>query len=638
MCGIVGKYNFQKNIPVDEDLIRKMCSQITHRGPDDEGVYVKESIGLGMRRLSIIDLKGGNQPIFNEDKTIVIVYNGETYNFVELREVLEKKGHQFYTATDTEVLVHAYEEYGINFIKDIRGMFALSLWDGRKKRLILARDRMGQKPLYYREKDGTLWFCSEIKSMLMDPSIERIPDIKSLDYYLTFNYIPAPRTIFEGIKKLPPATMLICENGQTRIEKYWTLDNSISNTMDENEYADHLYELLSESVKMRLISDVPLGAFLSGGIDSSIIVGLMAEHSSLPVKTFSIGFSEEEFSELEYARVIAKRFSTDHHEYIVTSDVKDLIPKLIWYFNEPVGDSSAIPTYYVSKMTRQSVTVALSGDGADEQFCGYGKYPIIQNIISKNSLNGRLRSLVGKVILNKDLDFLSVDSIFKRIQKSIGYRFSPPKDRDFMWISHFNSSFKNKLYSAEIKDNIQKQQARAFYKSKTDQSPNKDILSQIMFADLTGYLPDDLLVKVDIASMANSLEVRSPFLDHKFVEFAVAIPNSLKLRHGETKYILKKAFARLLPDEVLERKKMGFSIPIDKWFRHDLREFSYETLLDCNKEIKDYFDQKFLKHMLDAHCSGVANYGTKLWLLINFALWDDMFIKNFNYSDPSMPL
>ncbi|MFX0204025.1 MAG: asparagine synthase (glutamine-hydrolyzing), partial [Candidatus Hodarchaeota archaeon] len=317
MCGITGKYDFRWNRTVDEELIRRMCSQICHRGPDDEGIYVKGSIGLGMRRLSIIDLEGGHQPIFNEDKTIVLVYNGETYNFLELRELLEKRGHRFSTNTDAEALVHAYEEYGLEFIKMIRGMFAFALWDEPKKRLILARDRMGQKPLYYKEKDGTLWFCSEVKSMLVDPLVERLVDLKSLDYYLTFNYIPAPRTIFKWIKKLPPATMLICENEKMRVEKYWTLDNSVTDTTDENECADRLYQLLSESVKMRLISDVPLGAFLSGGIDSSIIVGLMAEHSSLPVKTFSIGFTEAEFSELEYSQLIAERFSTDHYEYVV---------------------------------------------------------------------------------------------------------------------------------------------------------------------------------------------------------------------------------------------------------------------------------------------------------------------------------
>ena len=628
MCGIVGKYNFGMGPPVDEGLIKNMCSQIVHRGPDDEGIYVKDCIGLGMRRLSIIDLESGHQPVFNEDKTIVIVYNGEAYNFLGLRELLEKKGHRFYTKTDTEVLVHAYEEYGIDFIGKIRGMFAFALWDEGKKRLILARDRMGKKPLYYTEKNGTLWFCSEIKSMLMDPLVERAVDLQSLDYYLTFNYIPAPMTIFQGIKKLPPATVLICENGEIKTEKYWTLNNSTSSLIDEDECADHLYQLLSESVKMRLISDVPLGAFLSGGIDSSIIVGLMAEHSSMPVKTFSIGFTEGEFSELEYARVVAKHFSTDHHEYIVTSDVKDLIPKLVWYYSEPVGDSSAIPTYYVSKMTRHSVTVALSGDGGDELFTGYGKYPIIQNIISKNSLNGLLRSIVSRLILSKDLSFFPVDSIVNRIQKSLGYRFPTPKERDFIWISHFDGSFKGHLYNSEIKNNIRRQQARDYYLSKTNQSPNKDVLSQINFMDLTSYLPDDLLIKVDIASMANSLEVRSPFLDHKFVEFAMTIPNSLKLRNGESKYILKKAFASMLPKEVVERKKMGFSIPIDKWFRSDLKSFAYDILLDDGKTIDVYFNRMFLKKMLDSHSSYKSSYGSRLWLLINFVLWHKMFIEN----------
>jgi asparagine synthase (glutamine-hydrolysing) len=512
-------------------------------------------------------------------------------------------------------------------------MFAFALWDEPNRRLILARDRMGQKPLYYKEQNGILWFCSEIKSMLVDPMVDRSVDLQSLDYYLTYNYIPAPFTIFKDITKLPPATMLICEQGETRIEKYWILDNTISDTMDEVEYADHLYELLSDSVKMRLISDVPLGAFLSGGIDSSIIVGLMAEHSNKAVKTFSIGFSEDEFSELEYARLIAERFSTDHHEHIVTSDVEGLIPKLIWHYNEPVGDSSAIPTYYVSKITRQSVTVALSGDGGDELFAGYGKYPRIQSILSKSSINAFFRSFVSRYILSKDLYNLPADSIIKRIQRSLGYRFSTPKYRNFVFMCHFNNYFKKHLYSPEIANNINKHQAMAFYDSRTNQSPNNNFISQMLFMDLTSYLPDDLLIKVDIASMANSLEVRSPFLDHKFVEFAASIPNSLKLSNGKTKYILNKAFSNLLPKEILERPKMGFSIPIDKWFRQDLYQFSHDILLNKNKEINNFFNNKYLKYILDAHSSGAANYGSKLWLLINFVLWHEMFIKNYAYSD-----
>ncbi len=627
MCGIVGKYNFGNKEPVDKGLISKMCHEIIHRGPDDEGFYVKDYIGLGMRRLSIIDLESGHQPIFNEDNTILIVLNGEIYNFLDLRQFLEKKGHKFFTKSDTETLAHAYESYGIEFIKKIRGMFAFALWDENKKILILARDRLGKKPLYYFEKNGTLWFCSEIKSMLVDPEIQRRVDLQALDYFLSFNYIPAPLTIFQGIKKLPPGTMLICENGQIKIEKYWSLDNSFQNAMDENECAEHIYQLLSESVKMRLISDVPLGAFLSGGIDSSIIVGLMTEHSNSPVKTFSIGFTEDEFSELKYARVIAKRFSTDHHEYIVTSDVKELIPNLVWHYGEPIGDSSAIPTYYVSKVTRRSVTVALCGDGGDELFAGYGKYPIIENIISKNSLNALLRRIVTKLILNKDLNFLSVNNIFKRIQNFLGYRFSTPHERDLRWITRFESSFKNNLYTPEIKNSIQDHWPRSFYYSKIAESPNEDILSRISFMDLTSYLPDDLLIKADIASMANSLELRSPFLDQKFVEFAARIPNSLKVRNGQSKYILKKAFAKLLPKEILGRKKMGFAVPMDKWLRGELNGLAYETLLYSTTEVAKYFNKNFLKYLLDSHSSQKQNYGTHLWLLINIILWYQTFIS-----------
>lgn len=631
MCGIVGKYVFNFKKTIDASLISRMCSQMIHRGPDDEGLYVKDSIGLGMRRLSIIDLPGGRQPIFNEDKTIVIVYNGEAYNFQSLRKSLEKKGHRFYTQTDTEALVHAYEEYGVDFVKKIRGMFAFALWDGCKKRLILARDRMGQKPLYYIEKNGTLWFSSEVKSMLVDPAVERHLDLQSLDYYLTFNYVPAPRTMFEEIKKLPPASMLICENGRTRIKEYWKLDNCVTNSMDEDECAERLHELLSESVKMRLVSDVPLGAFLSGGIDSSIIVSLMAAHSNDPVKTFSIGFAEDEFNELSHARLVSEIFSTDHHEYIVNSDLKDLIPKLVWFFTEPVGDSSAVPTYYVSKMTRQSVTVALSGDGGDELFAGYGKYPILHGILSKNSLNALFRSVITKLFLRSDLGYIPAHTMLSRLQRSLAYRFSQPKDRDFIWISHFDNSLKHLLYLPEIRNIINKGQTRAYYDFRTEQSPNQDVLSQILYMDLKSYLPDDLLIKVDIASMANSLEVRSPFLDHKFVEFALSIPNDFKLRNGQAKYILKKAFSKFLPEEILGRKKMGFSIPIDKWFRYDLRDFAYELLLRNNKEIDQFFNKKFIASILSSHISGKKNNGNLLWLLVNFIIWYNTFILDFSH-------
>lgn len=631
MCGIAGKYDLYHKRSIDRDLISKMCSQIVHRGPDDEGIFVKDWIGLGMRRLSIIDIEGGRQPIFNEDETIIVVYNGETYNFKSLKESLLERGHIFTTATDTEVLVHAYEEYGVDFVERLRGMFAFALWDATRKRFILARDRMGKKPLYYFHHNGFLWFGSEIKSILVDPDVKRSVDLQALDYYLSFNYIPAPSTIFKDIKKLPPAAILVCENGKLQVNKYWTLNNLSNASTNEHECTERLYESLSEAVKIRLVSDVPLGAFLSGGIDSSIIVGLMAEHSTSPVKTFSIGFDDEDFSELEYAKIISEVFSTDHHEYVVTSDVQELIPRLIWHYTEPVGDSSAIPTYYVSKMTRQSVTVALSGDGGDELFAGYGKYPIIQDITSKNKLNSLLRTMITRVFLAQNLGFLPLQSIVPRIQRSLSYRLSTAKHRDFIWITHFDGFLKNHLYSPHLKRAIQKDLSSAYYQSRTSQSPDNDVLSQILYTDLTSYLPDDLLIKVDIASMANSLEVRCPFLDHEFVSLAVSIPNSLKLRNGESKYILKKAFAKVLPDRILKRKKMGFSIPIDRWFRTDLKEFSEEILLHDRRNVDSFFNRSFLKHLLDSHASGENNHGTLLWLLLNFVLWHRMFIEEITY-------
>jgi asparagine synthase (glutamine-hydrolysing) len=604
-----------------------MCRQVVHRGPDDEGIYVKGGLGLGMRRLSIIDLASPCPPVFNEDGTVCIVYNGEAYNFQELRRTLRNRGHVFRTDTDTEVLVHAYEEYGAQFVKKLRGMYAFALWDEPKKRLVLARDRLGKKPLYYTVIDGTIWFCSEIKSILVDPQVPREVDVESLDLYLTFNYVPAPRTIFEGIRALPPAHMLICENGSIKVERYWNLNAAPRKQVDEEECLQELYGRLEESVRMRLVSDVPLGAFLSGGIDSSIIVGLMASLSDRPVKTFSIGFAEEEYSELAYARLVAERFGTDHREYIVTSDVEELIPKLVYHFDEPVGDSSAIPTYYVAKMTRESVTVALSGDGGDELFAGYGKYPILWRIAGKGAVNTLGRAIVSRAMLAAEAGRLGAGEVLYRIQRGLGYRCSTAAYRDYVWRCRFDEHLKNKVYAPEMRKWLGQQRGWKYYESKADEWEGGDAISKILYVDLTSYLPDDLLVKTDITSMANSLEVRTPFLDHPFVEFASRLPNAMKLRNGGTKYILKRAFERLLPKEICRRGKMGFSIPIDKWFREDLREYADRVLLHGHKDLTRYFDEDALKAMLDEHCKGTRQYGIQLWLLSNFAVWHEMYIQ-----------
>ncbi|MFQ5850251.1 MAG: asparagine synthase (glutamine-hydrolyzing) [Candidatus Binatia bacterium] len=628
MCGICGKFSFHGDARVSSHLLEQMCEQIRHRGPDDQGMYITNQIGLGMRRLSIIDLQGGHQPIYNEDKSIWVVFNGEIYNFMELRDELERNGHCFLTNSDTEVIVHAYETYGLDCLGKFRGMFAFALWDENRQRLILARDRLGKKPLYYSLADGALLFGSEIKSILQERTVTRSVNLKALDLYLTFQYVPAPLTIFEGIYKLPPASVLMCEKGTTRIERYWSLDDSHYTPLTEEDYSERLLSLLRESVKLRMISDVPLGAFLSGGIDSSIVVALMAEHSPSPIKTFSIGFTEEEFSELKYARMVAEHFGTEHHEMIVMPDITDIIPKLAWHYNEPFGDSSAVPTYYLSEMTRQFVTVALSGDGGDELFAGYTKYPLFERMLLKHPVVSSASMVLNRFFSKIDHTVFPEGSLAGRLVRSVAARTLSPEGRNFHWMSYYDESSKRHLYSPEMKDLLRAKYAKTFYAAQLNASHLSDPISRILMADLLNYLPDDLLVKVDIASMANSLEVRCPFLDSELVEFAVAIPWSYKVRNGDTKSLLKKTFSKLLPPEILRREKQGFAIPIDRWFRTALKDYAYDTLL-CRRStgVRRYFDIGFIERMLNTHASGKADYGRQLWLLLNFAVWHQTFIE-----------
>lgn len=625
MCGICGKFSFQSHEKVSEDLLDRMCRQIRHRGPDDQGMYVKDRIGLGMRRLSIIDVGGGHQPIHNEDKTVWVVCNGEIYNFQEIRDDLERRGHFFLTNSDTEVIVHAYEAYGVDCLAKFRGMFAFALWDEPRQRLVLARDRVGKKPLYYTAAGGALLFGSEIKSLLQDPSVARRVDLRALDLYLTHLYVPSPLTMFQGIYKLPPASLLICEKGLVKVERYWELDDTCDESVGVDEGCERLRSLLRESVRLRMISDVPLGAFLSGGLDSSIVVALMAEQSRFPVKTFSIGFEEEEFSELKYARIVAERFGTDHHELIVKPDITDLIPKMVWHFNEPFGDSSAVPTFYLSEMTRRSVTVALSGDGGDELFAGYTKYIALKRKDDLPYVLKLLNRMINRSTTRVKLTKLWPESLPNRAIRSLRVRTMSFEQRNEYWGTTFDDSYKSFVYNDNMKEGVKNIGHEHHYLLRRMDSRATDPLSRVLFADLTGYLPDDLLVKVDISSMANSLEVRCPFLDHIFVEFAMTIPGNLKLFRGATKYILKEAFSKVLPVEILQREKAGFAIPLDKWLREDLREWSYELLLD--PDMREFFNGESLKYILDSHSSGRSNQGSKIWALLNFVLWYKLFIR-----------
>lgn len=626
MCGICGKISLNSN-SIDSQLIYKMAEVLKHRGPDEQGVYIDGNIGLGHRRLSIIDLSNAaHQPMSNEDKTVWIVCNGEIYNFQELRKSLEEKGHKFCSHSDTEVIIHLYENMGTDCVKELRGMFAFAIWDKNKQRLLLVRDRVGKKPLNYAIKNGNLIFASEIKAILQDPQISREVNAEALDLYLTYGYIPAPQTIFSGVKKLPPAHMLIWEKGKIDIKCYWSLSYQNKSHMDEEEYCTRILDLLTESTRIRMISDVPLGAFLSGGIDSSAVVAIMSRLSRQRVKTFSIGFQEESFNELKYARKIAKLFNTDHHEYIVKTDALEVLPKLIWHFNEPFADSSAIPTYYLSKMTRQEVTVALNGDGGDESFGGYERYAankianiyrFIPKIVRKNMIAPFIQNLpetTRKKDFVKNLKrFTSADEFSK--ERRYAY-----------WMSIFYNELKADLYSEEFKNRLKDFDSRDYLCSTYRQSDAANFVDSTLFVDTMTYLPGDLLVKMDITSMANSLEARSPFLDHKLMEFAASMPPSLKLRGITTKYILKKVFSKILPKEILKRRKQGFGVPVGSWFRNELKGYAYEILLSRDCIRRGYFKEEAVKRMLDEHVLGKVDHGPRIWSLVNLELWHNMFI------------
>lgn len=625
MCGICGIYNLDGR-PVDRNLLARMNSTLAHRGPDDEGYYVDESIGLGHRRLSIIDLNTGRQPILNEDGTKVIIFNGEIYNFSDLKKELEKAGHQFRTKTDTEVIVHGYEQWGTDCVSHLRGMFAFAIWDKRKSSLFLARDRLGKKPLYYFVDGKRLLFASELKAILEDKVVPREINLEGLSDYLSFGYVPAPKTIFKGISKLLPGYILLYENNDFLLRKYWDLQFNPKQDVSIGQYCDAILETLRESVKMRLVSDVPLGAFLSGGIDSSAVVALMASLQKEPVITNSIGFTEKEFNELGYAKETAKLFKTDHREYVVSPDAVEIIRKLSWHFDEPFADSSAIPTYYVSKMTRQSVTVALSGDGGDENFGGYRRYYFdrLENEIRNFIPQPIRRYLIGNIArLYPKADWLPQVFRAKTLLTNIS---KDPINGYFNSMSLFLAPMKEKLLSGDFKANLKGYDSAGVFRDYYNNSDTNDPLSRTQYVDFKTYLVDDILTKVDRASMANSLEVRVPLLDHKFVELVAQIPSNLKLNGRTSKYIFRKAVAGILPAVIMERKKWGFGIPVGKWLRKEIREVAEETLFNQPGDAKSFFNQKYVKWMWDQHLSGLRDFTQPLWALLMFQLWADRFM------------
>jgi len=621
ICGII-----KSDGKVDEKLLYEMTRVMKYRGPDEEGYFLEKNVGLGHRRLSIIDLKTGKQPLFSEDKKIVLICNGEIYNFKELRKNLEKKGHQFKTNSDNEVIIHLYEEKKEKCVNDLRGMFGFAIWDEKEKMLFMARDRLGQKPLVYSLIGKDIIFSSEIKSLLLYPEIKKETDFEAMSDYLTYQAIPSPKTIFKNIKKLPPAHYLIWKNGNLKIERYWNVDFSKKIKLkDEIEYQELLWEKLKEATKLRLISDVPLGAFLSGGIDSSTIVGLMSELSPSPVKTFSIGFDVENYSELKYAKLVAERFRTEHYEFTVKPDVVELLPKLIWHYNEPFADTSLIPTYYVARETSKYVKVALNGDGGDENLAGYDRYyqtilgMKIINFLKKLPLKNNLHLLIKKfyILFPSNFLFRAGNWLLETSKKEPYFLYAHR-----MWI--FSDELKDKLLKESLKKDLPV--SSLFLLKNYWNELNISLLEKMLYTDLHLYLPEVLMVKIDIATMANSLEGRSPFLDHKFIETVASFPPELKLKGKTSKYILKKKLKGFLPDKILKRKKMGFSPPIKEWFKKELKDMLKEYLSDKKFTQRGYFNQKFVEKMLKEFLEEKRDWSHGLWLLLVFELWCRIFL------------
>jgi asparagine synthase (glutamine-hydrolysing) len=634
MCGIVGHVSYRGSVTHGE--IQEMAKALVHRGPDDEGIYLNNELGrgrevegerkppfagLGHRRLSIIDLSTGKQPIHNEDGRVWIVYNGETYNFKELRSELIACGHEFYTTTDTEIIVHMYEDYGNRCVDHLAGMFAFAIWDEKRAKLFLARDRMGEKPLYYYWDGEDIVFASELKGILAWPRFVRRLQVSGLVEYLRYGYVPDPLSIFENVFKLPPGNFLTLEKGEMRIERYWELEFSGQEGMDENELKEELFERLREAVRSRLVSDVPVGAFLSGGVDSSSVVALMAQEMKEPVKTFSIGFGEEDYNELPYAKKVAELFMTDHHELLITAKNFDLVEKIISQFDEPFGDASAIPTYFVSEFAAEYVKVVLSGDGGDEVFGGYDSYAVMLGRTRYERLPKNVLRWVGK--LGQSLPD-------RMVGKRFLYNISLPLDSRYLdYISHVSSRKNRELLSDELLKYMEEEEKEfGVYGAYLEESEGLDPLSRLQYVDMQTYLPGDILVKVDRMSMAHSLETRVPMLDHELVAFVNGIPPGMKLRGEERKHILKGAMEKVVPPGVLRRKKHGFAVPLRLWFKGDLKAFIREILFEERSAQRGYFNKKYLEVLFKEYEEGRRDHSTLFWHLVVLELWQRMFLGN----------
>jgi len=629
MCGITGKINFLNGPALNADEISKMNRAIKYRGPDDEGIFIDPSgrVGLGHCRLSIIDLSpAGHQPMRNEDKSCWIVFNGEIYNFKEIKKQLEKSGHIFRSQTDTEVILHLYEDRGENFLEHLRGMFALAIWDNKKQQIILARDRLGQKPLKYYLDSNTLIFASELKAILQNPAYHRSVDWKAVHHYFSLQYVPSPATGFLNIKKLPAGHYLkikLLKNGsyQADTKQYWRLDFSVKENLNERQWLEKILAKLEEAVKIRMMADVPLGVMLSGGVDSSAVAALMARNASLPIKTFSIGFKEQKYNELPYARIVAKLLNTQHQEFIVNPELVPTLEKLVWHYEEPYADSSALPSFYVAQLAKQQVAVALNGDGGDENFAGYGRYNLFKQSIKWQWLASLARKSGGLKLLEPIGEQFNNDFLKKAVKFAGWLAQGTPEQSYARSIFYFTEEEKRLLYNEEFRQQTNFPSSVDFLLSKINPSMASERLDRIIALDIQTYLADDLLVKMDIATMANSLEGRSPFLDHELIELTAHIPPSLKIKNGINKYILKKSLEKILPKQILYRKKMGFGIPWEQWLQKEAKAYVEQILLSQQAASRIIFNQQAVHHLLKEQQAGRQNHCRKIWALLTFELW-----------------
>jgi len=627
MCGIVGAVKVGGHA-VEAGVLQAMCDAIRHRGPDDEGAYLKGPVGLAMRRLSIIDVAGGHQPMSNRDATAWIVFNGEIYNYKVLRAELADLGHEFRTDSDTEVILAAYERYGADCPTHLRGMFAFAIYDERTEELLLARDRVGKKPLLYARTPNGLVFGSEFSALLKHPDVGRDVDREAIHHYLSFSCVPAPLTAYRQIRKLEPGHTLRYSRrtGETKIARYWRPDFSKKLKISEEEAGERAVELLRDAVRVRLMSEVPLGAFLSGGVDSSAVVALMSEMSSEPVKTFCIGFEEQDFSELHHARRVAEHVGADHHEFIVRPEAMEILPTLVEHYGEPYADSSAIPTYYVSRETRRHVTVALNGDGGDECFAGYDRYAAMKLAGAYRKLPNFLRERVIRQAANLLPTSELRRSRARSLKRFLAAASLPHVERYLRWVSALDARAKRDLYTDEFSRETEGFDTGGFVAPFFEGANGSGVVDASLLADTMTYLPNDLLVKVDIASMAVSLEARSPFLDHHVIEFAASLPENLKLRGLTTKYILKRVLAKLLPAENLKRPKMGFGVPVGHWLRGGMQGCMRETLLSERHLRRGLFRPEEVRRMVELHARGERDYTAQLWTLMMLELWFERFI------------